>query len=270
LYNFTSVFIEVTKTMSDTLNSPYLAATLVTQPGRHPGWSTYPVEGLYLDLGTQSIYQAEFGDDGVPFPTGSNPPIGNRGHSGSVFYHDKRSDFYRPSTVMANRQAVSLITIEEIGHIVGLLGIDPADSLDALERHGLAEADLIERVADDDAAATNLVVAHCLGANMVVGGLAPGQRLQTGYDVGRLGEGADPDTGAPRPEFRGSVGITGINQPCRHPGGMLAKVYGLDNPKAKADLFKTGARGNRGHVAQIIEEGVLRTGDPLLIAPYRS
>lgn len=203
-------------------------------------------------------------------PLASNPSVGNARHSGRFIWNDKRTETHGPNTRQLNRQAVSLVTVEDIGHIVALLGIDRDDSLGILERLSLADEDVMEYAGDDDHTATDLVVAHCLGANMIVGGLGPGQRLQTGYDVGRLGQGVDPETGEPRPEFRGAVGITGINQPCRHPGALLARVYGLGDLKDKAELFKTGARDNRGHVAQIVEDGVLRMGDPLLIAPYRS
>ncbi len=256
--------------MPEIVSQPYLVSTLVNLPDRRPDWSTYPVPGIHLEPVSQTIYAATFNLDGSVVPKPEDALPGNARHNGLLLPHDKRTKTHRPHVPQFNRQAVSLLTTREAGYIAALLGIEPGDSLGVLEELALVDEQQLEGLRGDQDIATSLVVAHCLGANMLVGGLADGQSLQRGHDVGGLGQGIDPKTGKPRPEFRGAVGITGTNQPCPQPGALLAKVYGLNSPKVVAEAFEDGARNKRGHIAQIIESGVLRAGDPLFIAPYRS
>lgn len=149
--------------------------------------------------------------------------IGDRHYGVTCPSNSRQALYYPRGTQIRNRRQVTIIGIDELEHIAGLLGVTE-------------------------------VRPEWLGANMTTSGIPhlsttpEGSRLLSSSGVGLVCEGA--------------------NQPCRHPGTVIAGHY-PDVPGV-VHAFVKRARGWRGIVATVERPGILEAGDRItFVEPER-
>jgi hypothetical protein len=253
------------------VSSPYVVATMVQLDGEKPNWATYPVDGVHVSREDQTVYIANVDAAGtvIPFCVEDTNAlvVGNPRHDGLYVPAGARGPTHRKRTPQFNLQAISLILESGVDRIVDTFSLSRDDAAAILEER-LPQSDATERALvtcqEDPRLATALVIGHCLGVNLVLGGV---DHLTIGNEIGPYSlEGIEEAV----PKRDGSIFITGINRPCRMPAGLLARVYELDQPDEVVQQFKEEIWNDRGYVAQITENGTLVPGVPLLDAPYRA
>jgi hypothetical protein len=226
----------------------------------HPGdFYAYPVRQARFDLVGNRI-------------------AGDVRHGGTTRTADLRSRAYRRGMdTVLNRQSISLISDTDLDHIRNELGMDDGTALAALHRRAAADqaagrwisGSYQERLADvagRPGAAGRLLLAQCLGVNLVVrdfdgtGSTPRFPDLAAGADVG-------PYNTRTRKFTDATVMITRRNEPCASSGRQLAEAL-PDLPSDLVKRFVAVALGRRGYVGMVVRAGTMREGDLLGFVPF--
>lgn len=250
-------------------SSPFVVTTLVQRNKGKPAWATFPADGIYAYTEGQYIVpESKDGCTVLPFYGVPELIAGNARHSGTNSKADVRIPTHERGRTQLNLSAVSVVLQAGVDRIVNAFDLSEEDGPYIL-RDLLPPSDTAERVlddcSDDPRLATAMVIGHCLGANLVVGGT---DRLTVGNEVGPYTFIYPEDE--PVLIREGALYVTGINRPCRMPAGLLSRVYGLDRPQEVVDQFETELYDDRGYIAAITEDGAFMRDALLLDAPYRA